>query len=98
MAATLLELADDGWVHLPPRPGDERIDAGGYVFFGGPHESSVQRVRLADDADLEEAVDTTRELARERGSALVRWWVGDLATPANAAGELTRFGLAADVD
>jgi hypothetical protein len=98
MAATLLELADDGWVHLPPRPGDERIDAGGYVFFGGPHESSVQRIRLADDADLEEAVDTTRVLARERGSALVRWWVGDLATPADAAGELARFGLAPDVD
>jgi predicted GNAT family acetyltransferase len=98
MAPTLLELADDGRVHLPPRPGDERIDAGGYVFFGGRHESSVQRIRLADAADLEEAVDTTRELARERGSALVRWWVGDLATPADAVAELARFGLAPDVD
>jgi GNAT superfamily N-acetyltransferase len=98
MAPTLLELADDGWVHLPPRPGDERIDAGRYVFFGGRHESSVQRIRLADGTDLEEAVDTTREVARERGSALVRWWVGDLATPADAANELARLGLAPDVD
>jgi predicted GNAT family acetyltransferase len=98
MTPTLLELADDGWVHLPPRPGDERLDAGGYVFFGGRHESSVQRIRLADAADLEEAVDTTRELARERGSALVRWWVGDLATPADAGDTLLRLGLAPDAD
>jgi GNAT superfamily N-acetyltransferase len=98
MPPTLLELADDGWVHLPPRPRDERVDAGGYVFFGGRHESSVQRIRLADAADLAEAVDTTRELARERGSALVRWWVGDLATPADAAAELARLGLAPDGD
>ncbi|HEY3183478.1 MAG TPA: GNAT family N-acetyltransferase [Gaiellaceae bacterium] len=98
MAPTLLELADDGWVHLPPRPGDDRVDADRYVFFGGRHESSVQRIRLADTADLEEAVDATRALARERGSALVRWWVGDLATPAGARDELLRLGLAPDVD
>jgi GNAT superfamily N-acetyltransferase len=98
MDPTLLELADDGWVHLPPRTGDQRVDAGGYVFFGGRHESSVQRIRLAGAAELEEAVETTRELARERGSSLVRWWVGDLATPAGAAGELARLGLAPDVD
>jgi hypothetical protein len=98
VAPTLLELADDGWVHLPPRPGDDRVDAGGYVFFGGRHESSVQRIRLRDKDDLEEAVETTRELARERGSALVRWWVGDLAMPAGAGDELLRLGLAPDAD
>jgi GNAT superfamily N-acetyltransferase len=98
MAPTLLELADDGWVHLPPRPGDERVDADGYVFFGGRHESSVQRIRLADVAELAEAVDTTRELARERGAELVRWWVGDLATPADAPSELERLGLGPDLD
>jgi hypothetical protein len=96
MPPTLLELADDGWVHLPPRPGDERIDGGGYAFFGGRHESSVQRIRLGDAGRVRSAVDETRALARERGSALVRWWVGDLATPPGVAGELTRLGLAPD--
>jgi hypothetical protein len=91
----LLRLAEEPDLVLPPAPGREVLVRGGYVFTGRTRRGSVERLRLDD---VEGALAEVRSLARDRGFDYVTWWVGALATPADAYDRLRQLGLEPDPD
>jgi hypothetical protein len=92
---SLVELAEDAGLWMPPDPHGETIVGDGYVLVVWGRRGSVEHVRLGD---VETAVGEVRALARDRGVTDVVWWVGDLATPDDLAAQLTAQGLALDAD
>jgi GNAT superfamily N-acetyltransferase len=95
MKSTLLELAEEPGLWLPPEPSSDVVVADGYcvVVFG--RSVWVHRIRLAED-EVEQAVDDVRALVRERGLDAVSWWIGERSTPPGLAGRLEALGLGPD--
>jgi GNAT superfamily N-acetyltransferase len=94
-AATLLELAEEPGLWLPPEPSRDVVEGDGYwvVFYG--RSVWVHRIRLEPDG-VERAVESVRALLGRRGLNEVSWWVGERSTPADLAGRLERLGLTPD--
>jgi GNAT superfamily N-acetyltransferase len=95
--ATLLELAEEPGLWLPPEPSRDVVLADGYcvVFYG--RSVWVHRIRL-DGGRVEAAVETVRELLRVRGLDEVTWWVGERSQPPDLAERLEALGLADEAE
>jgi hypothetical protein len=95
MDSTLLELAEEPGLWLPPEPGSDVVVADGYcvVVFG--RSVWVHRIRL-DESRVAAAVDEVRALLRSRGLDGVSWWVGERSTPGDLAERLDTLGLKPD--
>lgn len=93
--ATLLELAEEPGLWLPPEPSHDVVTRDGYclVFYG--RSAWVHRIRL-EQGDLEDAVADVRELLAARGLDEVTWWVGERSTPADVGERLVALGLTPD--
>jgi len=94
-AASLLELAEEPGLWLPPEPGRDVVRAPGYVVVFYGRSAWVHRIRL-DDGGVEEAVVHVRELLRARGLDEVTWWVGERSAPRDLAARLEALGLEPD--
>jgi hypothetical protein len=97
MDATLLELAEEPGLWLPPEPGHDIVFAAHYcvVFYG--RSVWVHRIRL-DEAGVEPAVEEVRSLLRARGLDEVTWWVGERSTPTDLGERLEALGLEDEPD
>ena len=95
MDATLLELAEEPGLWLPPEPSHDVVVADGYcvAFYG--RSAWVHRIRL-DEQAVEPAVEAVRALLRSRGLDEVSWWVGERSRPRDLAERLERLGLGDD--
>ena len=93
--ATLLELAEEPGLWLPPEPGHDVVFADGYCVVVYGRSVWVHRIRL-DEAGVEPAVHEVRALLRARGLDEVSWWVGERSTPAGLADRLEALGLEAE--
>jgi GNAT superfamily N-acetyltransferase len=95
--ATLLELAEEPGLWLPPEPSHDVVFADRYsvVFYG--RSVWVHRIRL-DEADVEPAVRDVRSLLRARGLDEVTWWVGERSTPPDLGERLEALGLEDEPD
>jgi len=89
---TLLELAEEPGLWLPPEPADDVVVADGYCVVVHGRSSWVHRIRLGERG-VRAAVDDVRALLRARGLDEVTWWVGERSTPADLAARLTSLGL-----
>jgi hypothetical protein len=95
MDATLLELAEEPGLWLPPEPTRDVVTAEDYAVVTYARSVWVHRIRLSDDR-VPEAVDEVRALLRLRGLDEVSWWVGERSTPAGLAERLEALGLTDD--
>jgi hypothetical protein len=70
------ELALHPFRELPSAPGFERIERDGYLLVLNPFPSAqvVEPIDLSPE-EIEKAVDSARQVARERGKSLLAWWV-----------------------
>jgi GNAT superfamily N-acetyltransferase len=93
--ATLLELAEEPGLWLPPEPAHDVVYADGYCVVMYGRSVWVHRIRLSEDA-VEQAVEDVRSILRARGLDEVSWWVGERSTPAGLAERLERLGLEND--
>ena len=95
--ATLLELAEEPGLWLPPEPSHDVVVGDGYcvVFYG--RSAWVHRIRL-DGPQVEPAVRTVRELLCARGLDEVTWWVGERSRPPDLAARLEALGLSEDAE
>jgi len=93
--ATLLELAEEPGLWLPPEPSRDVVVAEGYCVVSYGRSVWVHRIRLAEAA-VAPAVEGVRSLLRARGLDEVTWWVGERSTPADLAARLEQLGLEAD--
>jgi Acetyltransferase (GNAT) domain len=93
--ATLLELAEEPGLWLPPEPSRDVVVAEGYCVVSYGRSVWVHRIRLAEAA-VAGAVEDVRSLLRARGLDEVTWWVGERSTPADLAARLEQLGLEAD--
>ena len=97
MTPTLLELAEDYPLYIPPRPGFIHDVTPGYVLTSGNSGANVNRIRLRDH-EVEGALDAVRN--RIAGERLERctWWCGSLTTPDDLDQRLLALGLVPDED
>jgi GNAT superfamily N-acetyltransferase len=95
MDATLLELAEEPGLWLPPEPSQDVVRADGYCVVTYGRSVWVHRIRL-EAADVAQAVEDVRSLLRERGLDEVSWWVGERSTPRDLAAQLQQLGLEPD--
>jgi GNAT superfamily N-acetyltransferase len=93
--ATLLELAEEPGLWLPPEPSRDVVLADGYAVVTYGRSVWVHRIRLAEEA-VAKAVEEVRSLLRLRGLDEVTWWVGERSTPAGLGRMLEELGLEAD--
>jgi hypothetical protein len=93
--ATLLELAEEPGLWLPPEPTHDVVYADGYCVVTYGRSVWVHRIRLTE-AGVEPALDDVRALLRARGLDEVTWWVGERSTPGDLAERLAALGLEAD--
>ena len=95
VVATLLELAEEPGLWLPPEPSSDVVFADGYcvVIFG--RSVWVHRIRLEAD-EVAPAVEEVRTLLRSRGLESASWWVGERSTPPGLARQLEELGLEGD--
>jgi len=93
--STLLELAEEPGLWLPPEPSRDVVVADGYCVVTYGRSVWVHRIRLAEAA-VAQAVEDVRSLLRARGLDEVTWWVGERSTPADLARRLEQLGLEAD--
>ena len=77
---SLLELAEEPGLWLPPEPSRKVFAGDGYSVVTSGRSAWVQRIRL-ERRRVEAAVDEVRALLREQGFAEVTWWVGERSTP-----------------
>src|SRR5581483_9787473 len=92
---SLLELAEEPGLWLPPEPVHDIVVADGYCVVIHGRSVWVHRIRLAADA-VEPAVDAVRALLRERRLGEVTWWVGARSEPSDLAEQLRALGLVDD--
>jgi GNAT superfamily N-acetyltransferase len=92
---TLLELAEEPGLWLPPEPSRDVVAADGYSLVCYGRSAWVHRIRLAP-ARVEPAVAEVRALLAARGLDEVTWWVGERSTPPELAARLERLGLVPD--
>ena len=95
MDTTLLELAEEPGLWLPPEPSRDVVFADGYCVVVYGRSVWVHRIRLEPD-QVERAVDEVRALLRERGLNEVSWWVGERSTPEGLVERLEQLGLEPD--
>jgi GNAT superfamily N-acetyltransferase len=93
--ATLLELAEEPGLWLPPEPSRDVVVADGYCVVSYGRSVWVHRIRLAE-ATVAQAVEDVRSLLRARGLDEVTWWAGERSTPTDLAARLERLGLEPD--
>jgi GNAT superfamily N-acetyltransferase len=92
---TLLELAEEPGLWLPPEPSHHVVHADGLCVVTYARSVWVHRIRLAADG-VAPAVEGVRALLRSRGLDEVTWWVGQRSTPADLARRLEALGLESD--
>src|SRR5215470_9675662 len=97
MRETLLGYAEEPGLWIPLAPPSEVIECDGYALVTSLRTASVERVRL-EAAQVRRAVDEVRAWARGRGYVYVTWWLGELTTPPDLAGQLLELGLAPDAN
>ena len=90
--STLLELAEEPGLWLPPEPNHDVVFADGYCVVTYGRSVWVHRIRL-DPAAVEQAVDDVRSLLRARGLDEVTWWAGERSAPPDLAARLRALGL-----
>jgi hypothetical protein len=90
--ASLLELAEEPGLWLPPEPSQDVVFADGYCVVVYGRSVWVHRIRL-DEARVGPAVEHVRALLRARGLDEVSWWVGERSTPPDLAARLEALGL-----
>ena len=95
LEATLLELAEEPGLWLPPEPTHDVVLADAYCLVTYGRSAWVHRIRLAAE-EVAAAVHDVRSLLRARGLDEVSWWVGERSTPADLASRLKALGLEAD--
>jgi GNAT superfamily N-acetyltransferase len=93
--STLLELAEEPGLWLPPEPSRDVVVADGYSVVTYGRSVWVHRIRLAERA-VGPAVEDVRSLLRSRGLDEATWWVGERSTPADLARLLEQLGLQPD--
>jgi GNAT superfamily N-acetyltransferase len=93
--ATLLELAEEPGLWLPPEPTSDVVFADGYCVVSYGRSVWVHRIRL-DGGAVDAAVRNVRALLRARGLDEATWWVGERSTPPDLAERLQALGLASD--
>ena len=95
------ELAENPNVHQPLSAGRELVtDPDGrfaiYLSTGtGPHNATVQRVRLEPD-QVVAAVEEIRALLRARGRGGAEWELGESCTPPDLVERLAALGILPD--
>jgi GNAT superfamily N-acetyltransferase len=92
---TLLELAEEPGLWLPPEPSRDVVVADGYCVVVYARSVWVHRVRLEPD-QVERAVEEVRTLLHQRGLDEVTWWVGERSLPSDLAERLASLGLEPD--
>jgi len=96
VAASLRELAEDVYAHLPPRPGSVRLETGSFVLKhrDTPHPvgGSALRVRLEDDAAA--GVAEVRRWFAAQGRAEFTWHLASSTTPSDLKERLLALGAA----
>ncbi|HEY3920690.1 MAG TPA: GNAT family N-acetyltransferase, partial [Gaiellaceae bacterium] len=92
---TLLELAEEPGLWLPPEPKHDVVLGDGYCVVSYGRSVWVNRVRLTAEA-VEQAVEDVRAIVRARGLDEVRWWAGERSQPADLSDRLRALGLADD--
>jgi GNAT superfamily N-acetyltransferase len=95
MDSTLIELAEEPGLWIPPGPSHDVIVGDGYSMVVATTYASVERIRL-DAADVPAAFETVRAIGRKHGVGRITWWVGDRSTPAGLADRLVELGLEPD--
>jgi GNAT superfamily N-acetyltransferase len=95
--ATLLELAEEPGLWLPPEPSHDVVFADGYCVVVYGRSVWVHRIRL-DEAGVARAVGEVRALLGARGLDEASWWVGERSTPADLGDRLEALGLADEDD
>jgi len=93
--ATLVELAEEPGLWLPPEPSSDVVIADGYCVVTFGRSVWVHRIRLGED-QVEQAVREVRALLGARGLDSASWWVGERSTPGDLADRLETLGLASD--
>ncbi len=72
----VLDLALHPFRELPPAPGTERIERDGYLLILNPFPSAQIVEPIAVSAEqVEAAVESARQIAREHGKTLLAWWL-----------------------
>jgi GNAT superfamily N-acetyltransferase len=94
---TLLELAEEPGLWLPPEPAHDVVFGDGYCVALYGRSVWVHRIRLGGEA-VARAVEEVRALLRARGLDEVSWWVGERSTPADLAERLSALGLEEEPD
>jgi hypothetical protein len=92
---TLLELAEEPGLWLPPEPSRDVVFADGYCVVVYGRSVWVHRIRL-EPGQVERAVEEVRTLLRVRSLNEVSWWIGERSTPADLVERLERLGLEPD--
>jgi hypothetical protein len=92
---TLLELAEEPGLWLPPEPSRDVVFADGYCVVVYGRSVWVHRIRL-EPGQVERAVEEVRMLLRTRSLDEVSWWVGERSTPADLVERLELLGLEPD--
>jgi GNAT superfamily N-acetyltransferase len=92
---SLLELAEEPGLWLPPEPSRTVVTGAGYAVVTYGRSAWVQRIRLGADR-VAAAVEEVRALLRDRGLAEATWWIGERSTPSDLAGQLEQLGLEPD--
>ena len=95
MDATLLELAEEPGLWLPPEPSRDVVSAEGYWVVVYGRSVWVHRIRLEPD-HVAQAVEEVRALLLARGLDEVTWWVGERSTPDDLVERLELLGLEPD--
>ena len=93
--ATLLELAEEPGLWLPPEPSRDVVFADGYCVVVYGRSVWVHRIRL-EPGEVARAVEEVRTLLRSRSLDEVSWWVGERSTPADLVERLELLGLEPD--
>jgi len=93
--ATLLELAEEPGLWLPPEPSRDVVSAEGYWVVVYGRSVWVHRIRLEPD-HVAQAVEEVRALLLARGLDEVTWWVGERSTPDDLVERLELLGLEPD--
>ena len=95
----LREIAEYPNSFGPLGPNSERIETDRYTLCMGPGKTwnTVQRQRMRPD-EIDEVLDETRSLLRERGRGKTQWEVGSSAEPPDLVERLLERGLIWDKD
>ncbi len=94
MRSTLIELAEEPGLWIPPDPTSDTILGDGYCIITWGKTATVERIRLSDKG-VPAAIEATRALP---GLERITWWVGEHSTPAGLVAQLLAAGLAPDED